>query len=153
MSQRIWIYTLSKQLSEEQLLDFKNRCNAFVLNWTAHDTQLAATYKLYKNRLLIFEVDETVYNASGCSIDKQTRFAKELEQLFNIELLNRLNIAYQKENEIVVVAQNKIKELLLNNSISESTLIYNNTISNSLQLETEWLKPLKETWLNKYLTN
>ena len=26
MNERIWIYTLSKELSNEQLVDFKNRC-------------------------------------------------------------------------------------------------------------------------------
>ena len=90
MNERIWIYTLSNNLSNEQLVDFKNRCQNFVSGWTAHDVSLDASFDLYQNRLLIFKVNEDKYNASGCSIDKQVRFVKELEQLFSVELLNRL---------------------------------------------------------------
>jgi hypothetical protein len=63
MNERIWIYTISKELSAEQLVNFKNRCQQFVLSWTAHDVSLDASYELYKNRLLIFKVNEEKYNA------------------------------------------------------------------------------------------
>ena len=92
MNERIWIYTLSKELSNEQLVDFKNRCQSFVGSWTAHDVSLDASFELYQNRLLIFKVNEDKYNASGCSIDKQLRFVKELEQAFSIELLNIVSV-------------------------------------------------------------
>ncbi len=152
MNQRIWIYTLSKELTNEQLVDFKNKCDVFVNTWTAHDVKLDASYELYKNRLLIFKVNEASYNASGCSIDKQTRFVKEQEQYFNFELLNRMLIAYEEQNHFYITHQSNIKQLLTEGQISENTMIYNNTITSSLQLENEWKITLKKSWLVKYLT-
>jgi hypothetical protein len=149
--ERIWIYTLSKELTNEQLSDFKNRCQNFVSGWTAHDVALDATFELYKDRLLIFKVDETKYNASGCSIDKQLRFVKELEQAFSLELLNRLLVAYEKNNDVQVVKQSQISELLSSKEIDENTLIFNNTISQSIDMATNWKQPLRQTWLAKYL--
>jgi hypothetical protein len=55
--QKIWIYTLSKQLAAEQEQELKTACQNFVSTWTAHDVSLDASYELYKHRLLIFKVD------------------------------------------------------------------------------------------------
>ncbi len=151
MNERIWIYTLSNELSNEQLVDFKNRCQTFVSGWTAHDVSLDASFDLYQNRLLIFKVNEDKYNASGCSIDKQLRFVKELEQVFSVELLNRLLVAYENNNQVEVVKAAQIKELLAANTISENTLVFDNTITESNQLASKWKQPLQATWLSKYL--
>jgi hypothetical protein len=152
MNERIWIYTLSKELSDEQLVDFKNRCQIFVSGWTAHDVSLDASFDLYQNRLLIFKVNEDKYNASGCSIDKQLRFVKELEQTFAVELLNRLLVAYENNNQVEVIKSSQVKELLAVNQIAANTLVFDNTITESAQLETKWKQPLQSTWLAKYLS-
>jgi hypothetical protein len=152
MDERIWIYTLSKELSNEQLVDFKNRCQNFVRGWTAHDVSLDASFELYENRLLIFKVNEDKYNASGCSIDKQVRFVKELEQAFSFELLNRLLVSYlNAENKIEVVKASQIKELLDSKIINEYTLVFNNTITQSSDLVANWKQPLHKTYLAKHI--
>lgn len=157
--QKIWIYTLSKKLTDDQEFDLKHRCQNFVTGWTAHDVSLDASFELYKNRLLIFKVDETKYAASGCSIDKQLRFVKDLEQNFSIELLNRLLVAFELNptsdtsvSSIVEVAKtSEIKDLLEKGIITKDTLIYDNTITNSNELKSTWKKPLSETYLAKHL--
>lgn len=151
--ERIWIYTISKSLTEEQLTDLKNRCQSFVSTWTAHDVSLDASFELYKNRLLIFKVDEANYNASGCSIDKQLRLVKELEQAFSVELLNRLLVAYEAGNEVAVIKPAEITALLKEGAINENTTVFDNTISQSTDLETNWKRPLKDTYLSKYLVS
>lgn len=151
MNERIWIYTLSNTLTAEQLTDFNNRCQNFVTSWTAHDVSLDASFELHKNRLLIFKVNEDKYNASGCSIDKQVRFIKDLEQVFSLELLNRLLVAYENNSEVEVVKASQMSELLASKSINENTLVFNNTISQSSELKTNWKLPLHKTWLSKYL--
>lgn len=151
MNERIWIYTLSNQLTPEQLIDFNNRCQIFVTGWTAHDVSLDASYELYKNRLLIFKVNEDKYNASGCSIDKQVRFVKELEKLFSIELLNRLLVAYENNLEVEIVKSSQLPDLLASKTINENTIVFNNTITQSSELNSNWKQPLHKTWLSKYL--
>lgn len=151
MNERIWVYTLNKELLSEQLSDLRNRCQNFVSGWTAHDVSLDASYEIYKNRFLIFKVNEDKYNASGCSIDKQLRFVKELEQAFSVELLNRLLVAYEKNDEVIIVKQSQIAELLASKEINENTLIFNNTITQSSDLATNWKQALHKTWLSKYL--
>lgn len=154
MNERIWVYTLNKELSNEKLINFKGQCQNFVSGWTAHDVSLDASFELYQNRLLIFKVNEDKYNASGCSIDKQVRFVKELEQNFSVELLNRLLVAFvNAENNIEVVKQSQISELLKNKIITGNTIVFNNTITQSSDLTDNWKQALHETYLAKYIIN
>jgi hypothetical protein len=148
--ERIWIFTLGKELNAEQLSGLKIQCENFVNGWTAHEQKLSGSFELYGNRLLIFKVDEAVYNASGCSIDKLTHLVQKLEKEFDVELLNRMNVAYEKDGKPQVVSVSWIKELLQNGNIDANTTVFDNTISTSLQFN-NWKKPLRDTWLNKYL--
>ena len=150
MSHRIWIYTLSKALNSGQRETLENTCGDFVSNWTAHEQRLEASFELYKERLLIFKVDEQAYNASGCSIDKLTRLVKELEKNYNVELLNRLLVVYEEGDDLKVALASEIKDLLKDGAINENTIVYDNAIASSSQWNA-WKKPLKDTWLNKYL--
>lgn len=152
MAERIWIYVISKELNTDQLNQLSANSTAFVNSWTAHDVKLAASFEIYKHKMLVMKVDESAYNASGCSIDKLQRFIKEQELAFGIELLNRLLVAYESNGDVKITHSSKISELLKAGEINENTLVFDNTISSSTQLP-EWKKPLKATWLNKYLSN
>ncbi len=150
MAEKIWIYALSNDLKPQQFLQFSANCENFVDSWSAHDQKLNASFEIFKRRLLIMKVDESAYNASGCSIDKLQRFIQLQEKEFNIELLNRFMVALEVFDGLMIVHSSKIKELLSQGTISENTLVFDTTITSSEQLK-NWKKPLKETWLSKYL--
>jgi len=149
---RVWTYIISKALSTQELNSLQEAGNAFVMGWTAHEQQLTASFEIFKNKIIIVKVNEEVTGASGCSIDKLTRFIKDAEKQFNIELLNRLIVAYKNEDTVEVVHSSKIKELLTENKISENTSVYNTSILTQEELK-NWEQPLKATWLSKYLIN
>ncbi len=149
MTEKIWIYVLSKELSGDQLNQFLQNCKNFTGSWTAHDQPLAASFELHKNRLLIMKVDESAYNASGCSIDKLQRFIQLQEKEFDIELLNRFLVALDVKDSVMVVHSSKIKELLSTHVIDENTPVYDTTITSSVDIK-DLKKALKNTWLNKY---
>jgi hypothetical protein len=78
---------------------------------------------------------------------------KELEQAFSVELLNRLLVAYENDSKVIVIKASQMPELLASKSINENTIIFNNTITQSSELNSNWKQPLHKTWLSKYLTN
>lgn len=150
MAEKIWIYVLSKELNEAELTQFIQNCKDFTSSWTAHDQPLSASFEIYQNRLLIMKVDESAYNASGCSIDKLQRFIQMQEKEFEMQLLNRLLVALDVNDTIMVVHSSKIKELLSSKVITGDTPVYDTVITSSQELK-DWKKPLKNTWLCKYL--
>jgi hypothetical protein len=146
---RVWIYIIGKELSENELEQLEQAGLDFVKSWTAHEQKLSGSFEIFAKRIIIVKVDEKVYEASGCSIDKLTRFMKEMEACFSVELMNRLLVAI-KENGVSVYPSSRIKDLLAEGKISENTVVYNTSASNSEELA-RWEKPLKETWLKKFL--
>lgn len=147
---RVWTYIISKPLSKEELNSLSDSGKNFVLGWTAHEQQLTASFEIFGERIIIVKVNENITEASGCSIDKLTRFIKETEKQFSVELLNRLLVAYNTNSGIEIVHAAKIKDLLDQNKISETTIVYNTSVSNQNELNT-WEQELKNTWLSKYL--
>jgi hypothetical protein len=150
MTEKIWIYVIGRELNADELKTLSDKCQGFVSTWTAHEQQLKASFEIYKNRLLIFKVDESVYNASGCSIDKQLQLVKQLEKDLSVELLNRLKVAYEENGDVKVVNAPDVKDLIQKGFLNENTLVFDNTITSSSQMS-EWRKTLKNTWLSKYL--
>jgi hypothetical protein len=146
---RVWTFIISKTLSKEELNSLNDLGNKFVLGWTAHEQQLTASFEIIGDKIIIVKVNENVTEASGCSIDKLTRFIKETEKQFSIELLNRLLVAYKTNTGIEIVHSSKIKELLAENKISENTIVYNTSVSDQKEFN-NWEQELKNTWLSKY---
>lgn len=147
---RVWAYTISRELSDVELNQLLKEGRNFATGWTAHEQQLSAGFEIYKNRIIVVKVNEEVTGASGCSIDKLTRFVKEAEQAYGVELMNRLLVAYKNGNAVEVVHSSKIKEMLLKGIMNENTIIYNTSVANETELQ-NWEQPLKSSWLSKYL--
>jgi hypothetical protein len=147
---KVWTFLSNRDLSSQETEQLQTAGRLFVNNWTAHDNPLKADFEIHRQRILIFSVDEQLHNASGCSIDKLLRFIKETEQKLQVELLNRLLVAFENKGELSVVASTEVSALLKNGSINAESLVYNTAISNETELAT-WLQPLRETWLKKYL--
>jgi hypothetical protein len=147
---KIWIYLSDKELKGELLNSVLKAGNEFVQNWKAHEMPLNATFEVVNDRFIVVGVDETTYNASGCSIDKLLRLVKQLEADHKIQLLNRLLVGYKTQSGVEVIPSAMIKEKLASKQLDENTLIYNVAVSDSKEYE-NWLQPLKDTWLKKYL--
>ena len=147
---RVWCYIISQPLSETALQELLNMGKKFTNEWTAHENKLSAEIKVLFDRILFVTVNEDITAASGCSIDKLTRFIKETEKHFGIELLNRLLVAYKLNDKVEVVHSSRIKELIQNGTINENTVILHTAVSTQSEF-INWELPLKSTWLSKYL--
>jgi hypothetical protein len=147
---KVWTYVMSRQLSDHEIYELLRAGAEFVKGWTAHENKLSAHFEIVKKRILVITVNEDIHAASGCSIDKQLRFIKEMEGRFNVELLNRLLVAYKKGDEIEVAHSSQIKKLLSEKILNEETFVYNTSAGNETELR-NWEQPLKISWLKKYL--
>lgn len=147
---RVWTYIISKKLNESELNDLLKTGKTFVSGWTAHENKLSADFEIFKERIVVVKVNEDIANASGCSIDKLTRFIKDSEIKFGVELLNRFLVAYRNGDHIEVVHTSQLRDLLAQRLISENTIIYNTAVASENELA-NWEQALKNSWLNKYL--
>ncbi len=149
---KLWIYSADRFLNDEESLIIENELSTFLNEWNAHGSPILNFGKLYHKRFLVIFADETKSYASGCSIDKSVHFIEYIGQKLGIDWFNRLQFQYIKDDKVIAInGASDLKDLIKNQEISGDTLIFDNTIKDKGQFEKEWTKPLKESWLKRYL--
>ena len=122
----------------------------FVKGWTAHEKSLDARFSVYKDHIIVVTVNEAHHEASGCSIDKLTRFMKDAGSKFQADLLDRMHIVYETAAGLAVAKTGEIRQLLSSGTINGDTTIYD--LSDATGPDpASWRKPLRDTWAKKYL--
>ena len=115
---RLWVYQNDRVLSDDEVKEIKNLGEQFVSQWAAHGASLNASFDVLYNLFVVIAVDEKQAAASGCSIDSATRFVKELEQKMNLNLLDRMQVAYRQENKIAVCKLSDFEKMAKDISMS-----------------------------------
>ena len=143
---RVWVYQADRKLSDIEAQEIKNDLDSFTTGWTAHNNQLKAAAEIRYNRFLILIVDESQAGASGCSIDKSVNFIKQIGERYNINLLDRFNLAYRVGNEVLSASRHNFEEMIKKGHINTTTIVFNNMIQNLKELQTKWEVPFKDSW-------
>ena len=148
---RTLVYMADRAFNVQEQEELKPFFEEFVIQWTAHNKQLKASMDLLYDRFVVVMVDESFNGLSGCGIDKSVNFLKAIEGDFNVSFFNRLLVAYKKEDQVKTVNQHFISGLIGSGDLNEDTMVFNNLVQTREQFDREWLAPLKNTWLAKYL--
>ncbi|MFC2125562.1 hypothetical protein ACFLU5_12195 [Bacteroidota bacterium] len=148
---RIWIFQSDRKLTIEEKEYIKVGANHFTDNWVSHNNELQAASKIFHDQFLVFAVDEDIYKASGCSIDRSFSFISKIENKYNLNLLNREQIAFIIEDQVELIPFKNIKLEVDKGRIDSNTLIFNNLIMNKSELDSKWLVPVSDSWISRYL--
>jgi len=143
---RVWVYQADRKLTDREVQQMQHELDSFTTGWTAHDHQLKARGEVRYNRFLVLIVDESKAGASGCSIDKSVRFIKDVQQQFNINLLDRFNLAYREGSEVLSAPRHVFEEMIKQGSIHTESIVFNNMVQNLKELQTKWEVPFKDSW-------
>jgi hypothetical protein len=143
---RVWVYQSDRKLSDREAQQIQIQLDSFATGWTAHNNKLKAKADIRYNRFLILIVDESQAGARGCSIDKSVNFIKQIEEEFNINLLDRFNLAYREGDEVLSAPRHDFEAMLKQGSINTNTIVFNNMVQNLKELQTKWEVPFKDSW-------
>ena len=144
--ERIWIYQANRQLTNEEADFLLKKMDKFTEQWAAHGKQLAAQALLKYNQFLILKINEGIVKATGCSIDKSTDILKIIQQELGLDFFDRMQIAYRDANGIKTVSRTEFESLIESGKIDENTIVFNNMVGNSQELEMKWEVPFKDSW-------
>ncbi|MFN5181527.1 MAG: hypothetical protein ACK5D5_00730 [Bacteroidota bacterium] len=151
MSNRVWIYSSLKKFSDDVESKISDDLNSFLKSWSAHGIALSASFEMLHHHLIVIKADEDQAVASGCSIDKQVQFMKELGRKYDLDFFNRLILAYTKDGEFFICSSSQIKQLLENQILNENSLVFNLSVATEDEYRNNFLIPIKNTWLSRYL--
>lgn len=148
---RVWVYQSNTLLTDAEVNEITAQGKAFIESWTAHGAALKASFDVLYKRFIIISVDEQQALASGCSIDKSLAFIKSLEQRYNLKLLDRMQVAYRKEQTIEVCALSEFEKLAVAGAVTPQTIVFNNMITTKSDFDSNWEIPLQESWQKRVL--
>lgn len=143
---RIWIYQSNRKFTSVEEAQILTKLEAFTQQWKAHGNELMAKAEIRYGYFIILTVDESQANVTGCSIDSSVRLIKEIEQMLQVDLFNRFNIAYKLDGEVHVQNKEDFETLVNIKNITPETIVFNNMVQNLEELETKWEVPFKNSW-------
>lgn len=149
---RVWIYQPSRLLTPEESAAIDSEARAFIGQWTSHNRELAAWGGIIENLFLVFMVDETHADASGCSIDKSVAFVRDIEQKFQLDFFDRWQFAYLDKAEKLAVAQrDDFAAAYQTGEINAETIVFNNLVKTKTEWQQAWRVALGQSWHKNFV--
>ena len=114
---RVWVYQSNRTISKEETSEIELKIKGFLISWTAHGNDLEASF-------IIISLNESSAKATGCSIDSSVRFIQGLEEQYNINLLDKMNVSYRHGEFIAYKPLIEFKKMIKNRSISKKNYCF-----------------------------
>jgi len=143
---KVWIYGASQAIPSDKASFIQSKLSAFTADWTSHQNKLHAEAHLINDYFLVFMVDESQNEISGCGIDKSVSLVREIADLTGIDFFNRMAIYLFVNDKVLLTNKQEVVEKLNQGLIDENTLYFDNLVANNHQYQNNWLKPIKQSW-------
>lgn len=147
---RIWIYQSDRKFSEVEISEIEESLKSFIESWSAHGQSLEASYLLKYERFIIIAVNQDIQAVTGCSIDASVQFIQSLEQKYNVDLMDRMNVTFKTGEYIAYKSLIDFKKMAKAKSVSPSTIVYNNLVNTIEEWQDFWEVPASESWHNRF---
>ena len=147
---KIWIYQSNRKFSDEEMNEIETDLKVFIENWAAHGTGLEASYQLQYNRFIILAVNQEVQQATGCSIDSSVAFIQNLEQKYNVDLLDKMNVTFKNGEHIAHKSLIDFKKMAKEKAVTANTIVFNNLVNNIEEYNENWEVPAGDSWHSRF---
>ena len=147
---KIWIYQSNRKFSDDEMTEIENELKIFIENWSAHGTSLEASYLLKYNRFIILAVNQEVQQATGCSIDSSVAFIQSLEQKFQVDLLDKMNVTFRNGEHIAHKSLIDFKRMAKEKAVTGNTIVFNNLVNSIEEFNENWEVPADESWHSRF---
>ncbi len=147
---RVWVYPSSRKFYPQEIEELELKIKTFVSLWKQEDVNFKASYQLLHKRFIIFLSDENTI-LSNRDLDKQVAFILQLQQDYDIELLDKMNVCFKQGKFIQYKELKEFKKLLNNKSVNDKTIVFDNLVQTKFELENHWEVPITESWYKRFL--
>ncbi len=149
---RIWIYQANRKLSDEEVAEITELSKDFLTKWTAHGAELEAGFEIKYNRFIVIGLNQANASASGCSIDASVHFIQDLQQKFDVDLLDKMNVTFYSGDFIAYKPLTDFRKMAKDKSVSKNTIVFNNLVNTKAEYLENWEVPASESWHNRFLS-
>ncbi|MFK8060695.1 MAG: ABC transporter ATPase [Polaribacter sp.] len=148
---KVWIYPSSRKFYANEIEVLENKIKDFIASWKKDDENFKASYKFLYNRFIILFADDEESTLTNADIDTSVSFILQLQQEYEIELLDRMNVCF-KQGEFVQYKELKdFKKLLKNKAVTAKTIVFDNLITTKQDFDTFWEVAIEDSWYSRFL--
>ena len=151
LNSRVWVYSSNRKFIQKEIISIRKDLEDFLSIWTSHNQNLETAFELRYDRFIIIAVNQELNSASGCSIDESVRFIKKLENKYEVDLLDKMNIIFKQDKHLYHKKLNEFISMYKNNSVSLNTVVFNNLVKTVGEYKVKWEVPVKESWHNRFM--
>lgn len=148
---RVWIYQANRSFTEDEINEITSKLKTFIEAWTAHGKDLQAGFKMVYKRFIVIALNQNLNMATGCSIDASVRFIQELENDYNVDLMDKMNVSFKQGEFIAYKPLVDFKQMAKNKSVSKNTIVFNNLVTNIAEFNENWEVPASESWHSRFV--
>ncbi len=150
-SSRVWIYQSNRSFTDQELQEITSKLEAFITQWTAHGADLKASFDIKYKRFITLALDQQLNAATGCSIDSSVKFIQDLEQKYNVDLLDKMNVSYKQGEFVAYKTLTDFRKMAKDKAVSKNTIVFNNLVNNKGEYLSDWEVPASDSWHNRFL--
>ena len=148
---RIWIYQSNRSFSEVELNEISSKLNVFLHTWVAHGADLKAGFEIKYKRFIVIALDQDKQSATGCSIDASVQFIQELERVYSVDLMDKMNVSYKQGEYVAYKTLTDFKKMAKNKAVSKNTIVFNNLVNSKSEYQEFWEVPASESWHSSFV--
>ncbi|ARV06795.1 ABC transporter ATPase [Polaribacter sp. SA4-10] len=148
---KVWIYPSSRKFYPNEIEVIEEKIKTFIENWKSTDENFTASYKFLYNRFIILMADDVTSPLTNVDIDASVSFILQLQQEYEVELLDRMNVCF-KQGEFVQYKELKdLKKLVKNKAVTAKTIIFDNLITTKQEFDNFWEVAIEDSWYSRFL--
>jgi thiol-disulfide isomerase/thioredoxin len=146
---RVWIYQADRPLTLSDCQTIAQTLEKGTQSWEAHGAPLQASFEIRFNQVVVVAVNESVNQASGCSIDASTRWFKELATDLRIDFFNR-DLAIVRGESLELIPISQIKTQVQAGNINPNDTILTPLTDLVAKYRNAWLCPASASYIQRH---
>jgi len=148
---RVWIYQSNRSFTEQEIEEIQSKLDMFIENWTAHGSDLQASYTFKYKRFIVLGLNQNLNAATGCSIDASVHFIQQLEKDYNVDLMDKMNVSYKQGDYVAYKTLTDFRKMAKDKAVSKNTIVFNNLVTSIGEFNENWEVPASESWHSRFL--
>ena len=146
---RVWVFQSLDFIDDLLVEEIKEKISIFLNQWKSHQTDFKSSFEIRYNTFIIAADESSL--VSGCSIDSLINFIKDLENSFELQLLDKLHVKYIENGKIITKHLNQFKIYCQSLGKNHNLVVFNNLVKDINELENNWQVDIKNSWHKRYV--
>jgi len=146
---KIWVFPSNRKFYPQEISELTKSKELFLNSWTSDRNPVECSYLFRHDRFIIISANDTDYNLSLEAHDALTEFILELQNKYDVVLLDKINVCYKQGEFVQYKDLVDFKKLIKAKGVSQKTIVFNNMITVKNELKYNWEINIMDSWLGR----